>query len=58
MLDVIRLSQVFHILIYEQGSIIADQSLGDPKSCADVFPNEVCHSCSSGIFQRDSLYPF
>ena len=52
------LGQVPHILIYEWGTIVADQSLKDPKACNDVFSNEVCHGCSSGLFQRDSLYPF
>ena len=36
MLDVIRLGQVPHILIYEWGTIVADQSLEDPKACNDV----------------------
>ena len=57
-LDVIRLGQVPHILIYECGTIVTDQSPGDPKVCNDVFPNEVCHDCSSGLLQRDNLYPF
>ena len=58
MLDVIRLGQVPHILIYECETIVTDQSPGDPKVCNDVFPNEVCHDCSSGLLQRDNLYPF
>ena len=58
MLDVICLGHVLHILIYERGSIVADKSPGDLESCNDVFSNKVCHNCSSGLFQRDSLYPF
>ena len=58
MLDVIGLGQVLHVPIYKQGSIVTDQSLGDPEPYDDVLPNEVFHSCSSGLFQRDSIYPF
>ena len=58
MLDVIRLSQVLHVFVYERGPIVTNQSLRDPECCNDVFSNEVCHGCSSGFFQRDSFYSF
>ena len=58
MLDVIRISQVLHVFVYEWGPIVIDQSLGDSESCNDVFSNEFCYGCSSGFFQRDSFYPF
>ena len=58
MLDVICLSQSLHVFVYEKGSVVTDQPPGDPKPCNDMFSNKVCYSCSSGIFQRDSLYPF
>ena len=57
-LDVICFSQVLHVFVYEWGPIVSDQSLGDPEPCNDVFLNEVCHGCSSGLFQRDSFYQF
>ena len=58
MLDVICLSQVPHVLIYEWGPIVTNQYLVDPKPCNDVLSNEVYHGCPSGLFQRDGLYPF
>ena len=51
MLDVICLSQVLHVFVYEWGSIVTDQSPGDPEPCDDVFPNEVCHSCLVAFFK-------
>ena len=39
--DVICLRQVLHVLIYKQGTIVADQPLGDPKLCDNVLMNEV-----------------
>ena len=56
--DAICLSQVLHVSVYEWGSIVTNQSLGGPEPCDDVLPNEVCHNCSSGLFQRDNFYPF
>ena len=58
MLDAIYLSQIFHILVYEWGLIVTNQFPGDPEPCNDVLPNEIRHSYSSGLFQRDSFYPF
>ena len=45
----LMLGQVIHILIYERGSIVANQHPGDPEPCNNMFSNEVCHSCSSGL---------
>ena len=50
MLDVICLSQVPHVLIYEWGSIVTNQYPMDPKPCNDVLSNEVYHGCPSGLF--------
>ena len=47
-----------HVFVYERGSIVTDQFPRDLEPCDDVFLNEVCHSCFSGLFQRDNLYPF
>ena len=41
MFDVICLRQVLHVLIYKQGTVVADQPTGDPKSCDNVLLNEV-----------------
>ena len=57
-LDVICLSQPFHVFVYERGPIVADQSPGDLEPCNDIFLNEVCYGRSGGFFQRDDLYPF
>ena len=32
--------------------------LGYHKSCNDVFLNEVCNRCSSGLLQVNDFYPF
>ena len=56
--DAICLRQVLHVSVYEWGSIVTNQSLGGPEPCDDVLPNEVCHNCSSGLFQRDNFYLF
>ena len=58
MLDVICLSQLLHVFVYEWGPVVTDQSPRDPEPCNDMFSNEVCYDCSSGFFQRDGLYPF
>ena len=58
MLDVICLSEVLHVFIYERGPIVTDQPLRDPEPRDDVLFDEVCHDYSSGFFQRDSFYPF
>ena len=54
----LMLGQVIHILIYERDSIVDNQPPRDPEPCNNMFSNEVCHSYSSGLFQRDDLYPF
>ena len=58
MLDAICLGQIFHILVYEWGPIVTYQFPGDPEPCNDVLSNEIYHNCSSGLFQKDSFYPF
>ena len=57
MLDVVCLNQVLYVFIYERGPIVTNQPPGDPEPYDDVLSNEVCHGCSSGLFQRDSFHP-
>ena len=57
-LDPVVLQHFSNIFVDKRSTIVADDLVGNAKSCDDVLSDEVGHGCSGGFAKWNGLDPF